>query len=263
MKSVSVALSGSGFRFPTHVGALQAILDTGYTITEIAGTSGGAIVAGHYSLGFTPKQMLEISHNTPFQSFIKVDLLSLVENESLNDGSDLLKWLTANLGDSTFSDTIIPVNIISTDLNQQAAFVFNKVNTPALSVAYACRASASLPFIFKPIELNNMYLVDGGVCDDLPLNYLDKQALKFSIELSESSTPLSGKVSVITLLERVMDTFVSANSDDQLVNALNCIPVRINTPPGMTLDTSMTSAQIDELYQLGYDTTTKVISLLL
>lgn len=51
MKPIRVALSGSGFRLGAHIGALQAIEDAGYTVIELAGTSGGSIVASLYASG--------------------------------------------------------------------------------------------------------------------------------------------------------------------------------------------------------------------
>ena len=50
-KPIRVALSGSGFKFPAHVGALHAIRDAGYEVIEIAGTSGGSIVASLAAVG--------------------------------------------------------------------------------------------------------------------------------------------------------------------------------------------------------------------
>ena len=44
MTSYSVALSGSGFLFPVHCGALEALSTLG-TIDEVVGTSGGSLVS--------------------------------------------------------------------------------------------------------------------------------------------------------------------------------------------------------------------------
>ena len=259
-KQVSVAFSGSGFRFPAHIGALQAILDGGFTVNDVAGTSGGSIVAAMYAKGFAPAKMLEIAHSTPFQSFIQLDLAALLLKNSINSGSELLKWLQKYLGDATtFKDLTMPLTVVSTDLNKYDSFVFHKSITPDANVALACRSSASLPFIFEPVILDDKYLVDGGVSDDLPVNYLDPANMKFAIELFESSTPLKGKVNLITLLGRVLDTFISVGNGYQISESMNVVPVKVTTPPGLSLDTNMTDDQIDELYTLGLEATTAII----
>ena len=260
-KQVSVALSGSGFRFACHVGALQAIIDGGFQVIEIAGTSGGAIISAMFAKGITPASMLEITHATPFQKFIDLDLETLLLKNAINSGGDLLTWLNKYIGETTtFKDLTMPLIIIATDLNKYDSFVFHQTTTPDASVALACRSSASIPFVFEPVQYNGSFLVDGGVSDDLPLNYLESSNMKFAIELFENGTPLSGKVSILTLLTRVLDTFMSVGNGYQIQDSMNVVPIKINTPPGLSLDTSMTDEQINQLYKLGYEATSVIIS---
>ena len=260
-KQVSVALSGSGFRFTAHIGALQAIVDAGFQITDIAGTSGGSIVAAMFAKGVTPSRMLEISHTTPFQRFIELDLECLLLKNAINSGNDLLNWLNFNLGETlTFKDITMPLSIIATDLNCYNSCVFHRSTTPDASVALACRSSASIPFIFEPIQMDGKFLVDGGLSDDLPVNYLEPINMKFAVELFENALPLQGKVSVITLLNRILDTFLSLNNGYQLNEAMNVVPIKVTTPYGLSLDTNMTDDQIDLLYNLGKEATSIIIS---
>ncbi len=55
--------------------------------------------------------------------------------------------------------------------------IFNEELTPNVEIALACRASASIPIIFEPIQINvNGELrsfVDGGMYDNLPTEYFD------------------------------------------------------------------------------------------
>lgn len=259
-KEVSVALSGSGFRFPTHIGSLQAIIDGGFTVVDIAGTSGGSIVAAMFAKGMSPARMLEVAHATPFQKFIELDLETLLLKNAINSGGDLLAWLNKYLGTTTFKDLTLPLTIIATDLNKYDSYVFHKSTTPDASVALACRSSASIPFVFEPIQFDGNFLVDGGVSDDLPVNYLEPANLKFAVELFENSAPLKGKVSILTLLTRVLDTFMSVGNGYQIQESMNVIPIKITTPPGLSLDTNMTDDQIDQLYNLGRESTSIIIS---
>ena len=41
---------------------------------------------------------------------------------------------------------------------------------------------------------------------------------------------------------------------------MNVVPVKVTTPPGLSLDTNMTEEQIDQLYHLGYEATKIIIS---
>lgn len=259
-RQVSVAFSGSGFRFPAHIGALQAIIDSGFVVGDVAGTSGGSIVAALFAKGYSPSKMLEIAHTTPFQNFIQLDLSTLLLKNAVNSGEELLKWLEKYLGNTTFKELALPLTVIATDLNKYESYVFHQETTPDASVALACRSSSSLPFVFEPIIIEDKYLVDGGVSDDLPVNYLEPANMKFAIELFENSAALKGKVSLLTLLGRVLDTFISIGNGYQINETMNVVPIKITTPPGLTLDTNMTAEQIDQLYTLGREATSIIIS---
>lgn len=55
--------------------------------------------------------------------------------------------------------------------------IFNKDLTPNIEIALACRASASIPVILEPVEIEingkKEKFVDGGFYDNLPMDYFD------------------------------------------------------------------------------------------
>ena len=51
MKPIRLAFSGSGYLAGIHAGAACAVLDYGYDIVEVAGTSGGSICAAAVAVG--------------------------------------------------------------------------------------------------------------------------------------------------------------------------------------------------------------------
>lgn len=55
--------------------------------------------------------------------------------------------------------------------------IFNSTLTPNVEIALACRASASIPVLFEPVEIEidgkKHKFVDGGVYDNLPTDYFD------------------------------------------------------------------------------------------
>jgi len=50
-KRVALALSGGGARGIAHIGVIEVLLERGYEIHSIAGTSMGSVVGGIYALG--------------------------------------------------------------------------------------------------------------------------------------------------------------------------------------------------------------------
>ena len=69
-RPIQVALSGSGFLLPVHVGALQAIEDAGYAISALSGTSGGAIVAAIYAVQQDAQKLADLVLATDWRPFM-------------------------------------------------------------------------------------------------------------------------------------------------------------------------------------------------
>jgi hypothetical protein len=70
-RPIQVALSGSGFLLPVHVGALQAIEGAGYAISALSGTSGGAIVAAIYAVQQDAQKLADLVLATDWRPFTR------------------------------------------------------------------------------------------------------------------------------------------------------------------------------------------------
>ncbi len=53
----------------------------------------------------------------------------------------------------------------------QAVYLKNDTTEHKAHMIQAIRASASMPFLSKPVSIENMRLIDGGIADSIPLEY--------------------------------------------------------------------------------------------
>nr|WP_253307613.1 patatin-like phospholipase family protein [Rickettsia endosymbiont of Ceutorhynchus assimilis] len=60
--------------------------------------------------------------------------------------------------------------------------IFNSFDTPNVEIALACRASASIPLVFEPVEIDDKLYVDGGYRDNIPTKYFSGNEPKFDIK---------------------------------------------------------------------------------
>jgi predicted acylesterase/phospholipase RssA len=60
--------------------------------------------------------------------------------------------------------------------------IFSAATTPDVEIALACRASASIPVVFKPVTINGHKYVDGGYRDNIPRKYFGNQSPEQGIE---------------------------------------------------------------------------------
>lgn len=200
--SCLAVFQGGGCRGAAHAGAYQAAADRGVRFSRVAGTSAGSIVAALIGAGGTPEQVLAEVAGLDFMKFmVKPDLPDykaskvdrfikgpflkmagqpVVANVLTMGGqyssSYIEQWMNQRLRHLLrHSDDIIrfkhlkiPTYVIATDLEGVRARVWSKESTPEDSIAFAVRASCSIPGFFQPVAQGTNRFVDGGVLSNLP-----------------------------------------------------------------------------------------------
>jgi NTE family protein len=70
-----------------------------------------------------------------------------------------------------------PLKIVASGLRDRRPLIFSNAGGDELggSVLDAVRASMSYPFAFEPVRVNDHYLVDGGLCSNLPVFLFDNE----------------------------------------------------------------------------------------
>ncbi|KTD53725.1 putative esterase with patatin domain protein [Legionella santicrucis] len=137
----------------------------------------------------------------PLEDFIRENIISSVkkniasiekiEEIAASDQTlqELLAKLKTKLPTITFGDLALlnhhfpnkfkKLNMPAVEFPNGTIQVFNSTLTPDVEIALACRASASIPIILKPVTIiiNGVekQFVDGGLYDNLPTDYFDLQ----------------------------------------------------------------------------------------
>lgn len=155
---IGVALSGGGARGIAHLGVLKALNEEGIFPNIISGTSAGSIVGALYCAGYTPEESLKIVQKTSvlsvfrpsfsWKGFLKIDKLADILQKHLPE---------------TFEDLNLPLVVAASEINEGKTAYFKSGNLikPIL-------ASASIPVLFKPMEIDGKNYVDGGILNNLP-----------------------------------------------------------------------------------------------
>lgn len=259
MKRVRLALSGAGFRIPGHVGALKAITEAGYLIPEIVGTSAGSIIAALYATGMTIAEMEHLALTQDWSSMLTCDPISGWLHNGWCGGDNLFNWIADQTNDATFSDISIDLKIVAADLVTEKQVIFSRATSPRMAIAEACRCSASIPFVYAPVCISGMILVDGGVCDNMAADLLTVDDIpRIGIYLTSDDAALApGKYSIATLAGRVIDLMLASNELAHIGDATltGAKIVRIPTGFAPTLNTNMPTAMRQRLIDAGYSGT--------
>ncbi len=157
---VALVLGAGSARGLAHIGVLQVLEENHIPFDFIVGSSMGAMIGGIYGCGTDIKMLGKVFEHIEMGRFFefKVPHMGLINGTKINE---FLKLMTKN---STFNDLSLPVYIVATDLYTGASVVLREG-----IVAEAIRASISIPGIFRPVQKDDMLLVDGAVTERVPV----------------------------------------------------------------------------------------------
>lgn len=160
---LGVALSGGGARGFAHVGALMAIEEAGLKPDIIAGVSAGSVVAVLYASGIPLDKMTELFDNKGLSDFVNI---------SMGDGGlmkidkfkKFIMQAISRAGNyKNIEDLPLTTYIGATDLDNGCPVAFDSG-----PIGERMAASCSIPIIFKPVKIDGVSYVDGGVLRNHP-----------------------------------------------------------------------------------------------
>ncbi|KUH69898.1 esterase [Mycolicibacterium novocastrense] len=161
-KRVALALGSGGARGYAHIGVIEELLDRGYEIVGVAGSSMGALVGGLYAAG----KLDEFSDWA--KSLTQGAVLRLLDPSITAAGvlraTKILDAVRDILGEARIEDLPIPYTAVSTDLIAGKSVWLQRGPVDA-----AIRASIAIPGVIAPHVLDGRLLADGGILEPLPM----------------------------------------------------------------------------------------------
>jgi NTE family protein len=167
MPKTALVLSGGGARGIAHIGVIEELMQQGYEITSIAGTSMGSMVGGVYALGKMEEFRKWICSLDKRKVFSLVDFT--LSKQGLIKGDRVLKKMRDFIPDTNIEELPIPYVAVAVDLIHKKEVVFRKG-----SLYHAIRASIAIPSVLTPVKGEHSLLVDGGVMNNLPINHVHR-----------------------------------------------------------------------------------------
>lgn len=167
-----------------HIGVLKVLDQYKIPIDFIAGTSAGAIVGAAYAAGMEVRLLEEIAQRVRWGRILKVAFF----RPGIASEKSIEEFLIKYIGDKDFSELKIPLAVVATEIKTGERVIINKGR-----VAKAVAASASFPGLFAPEEIDQHFLTDGGVSDNLPVDVARKMGANYVMAVDViPSRPLRG-----------------------------------------------------------------------
>ena len=167
-KNVALVLSSGGARGLSEIGVIEALEKNGFNITSISGSSIGSMIGGIYAMGKLSEyiQWVKTFDRKAIWGFVDLSF----KNQGLLKGERVLEKMKSIIPDMNIEEMNIPFVAIATDILNEKAVVFEKG-----SYYEAIRASIAIPAVFTPVKYNDTFLVDGGVLNPVPIEYVSRK----------------------------------------------------------------------------------------
>lgn len=181
---VALVLGAGGARGLAHIHALKAFDDLGVAPVVVAGTSIGSIIGAAYCAGMTGAEieqyvierfndrtrLITEAFKVRPDSFSKFLSDGGVRLGELNLENILTVFLPPELP-ATFDDLKIPLMTVATDYYAGMETLFTDGE-----LRKAIAASAAIPAVFLPVQLDGRYYMDGSSTNPCPVNVVQGRA---------------------------------------------------------------------------------------
>ena len=243
-----LANSGAGTLGALEVGAMSAL----WTVVRpgaLVDTSAGSIVGGLIALGRSPSSLYDIVISADYARLIPMRPWLAPFRGYLASNRNVIAWLKEITDNQLMSDCQIPFTAITSDLNTGKARTWDSWLLPDMPVWEAILCSMSIPQGYPAWQ--GRY-VDGGLTDNLGINYLPGRHKRLGLKVTEHTriVPVRGLVQQV---EREVGMMLGASEQDMVLLAkASGIPI-VRLPAGNLgfLDAGMSRAQKISLYAAG------------
>lgn len=194
-----LVLAGGGIRVVSYVGVLEALEERNLLkyIREFCGVSAGALSALMLALGYSVDFIRRFVLKYDFTNVRSIDpdhVLEFLDEYGIDTGENLQRLVrvllkhkglspAATFQDLADSGRCKSLRVWAADIQFQVPVEFSVTTTPTVSIVTAVHASMAVPLYFKPVihPLTETMLVDGGIFENYPMDYLTEEEAKDSL----------------------------------------------------------------------------------
>src|SRR5215469_2857784 len=154
-----------------------------------------------------------------------------------------------------------PLKFVASDLGGRQPAIYSsaggyELNGPVLE---AVRASMSYPFIFTPVRVADRFVVDGGLCSNLPVFVFDDERRQnrrplLAFDLVAAPPKRAGEYNLGHFCTDMLDTALEAGDylRGRADASSNVFHIKIQVPEGInTLDFDLTPDKLESLFTQG------------
>ncbi len=169
---VALVLAGGGTRGAVQIGMLQVLAEHGFVPDRIYGTSVGAVNGAGFAADPTPQGVERMARiwtaldreDVYPQGRLHGPWMYFQQRDAVYSNSGLRRIVEEGVSFERLEEATVPFEVVATSLldGRERWFTYG----PAVE---AILASAALPAIFPPVEIEGERYIDGGVVNNVPI----------------------------------------------------------------------------------------------
>lgn len=278
---LGIALSGGGIRGIAHAGVLQALEENGIKPDIIGGTSCGSLIAGLYSIGYSPYHILILAKRYA-KTIVKanaIPILSGIESvvfkrknilSGFNTGEKLEEmgnYIAKRRDIINIKDIKMPIVIPTVDIISGKECVFtnyipndkneNKDYIDDITIGKAIRASSSFPAYFSPCRHKDYAFMDGGILNNVPVDDVKRQGADFVISVKFHADDVDENSNIMNVVMKSVDIMGCKISEENL--RMSDFVIDVYTDKVGLVDYE----KLDKCFKFGYEAGMKCVEKLI
>ena len=206
-KNKGLVLEGGGFRGIYTCGVIDVFMENHIDFDQVVGVSAGAA----FGCNIKSRQIgRALRYNKRFcrdprysglKSFIKTGDLY---NKEFAYG--IVPTILDPFDTKTFKENPLRFTLVCTDIHTGKPIYHEIENGDATDIEWI-RASASIPIVSKPVKLDGYELLDGGVSDSIPVDWMLERSSKTVVVLTRDKSYRKKPMNYINLLKKAFKEY--------------------------------------------------------
>ena len=206
-KNKGLVLEGGGFRGMYTCGVIDVFMENHIDFDQVVGVSAGAA----FGCNIKSRQIgRALRYNKRFcrdprysglKSFIKTGDLY---NKEFAYG--IVPTILDPFDTKTFKENPIRFTLVCTDIHTGKPIYHEIENGDATDIEWI-RASASIPIVSKPVKLDGYELLEGGVSDSIPVDWMLERSSKTVVVLTRDKSYRKKPMKYINLLKKAFKEY--------------------------------------------------------
>lgn len=206
-KNKGLVLEGGGFRGMYTCGVIDVFMENHIDFDQVVGVSAGAAFGCNIksrqigrALRYN-KRFCKDPRYSGLKSFIKSGDLY---NKEFAYG--IVPTILDPFDTKTFKENPLRFTLVCTDIHTGKPIYHEIENGDATDIEWI-RASASIPIVSKPVKLDGYELLDGGVSDSIPVDWMLERSSKTVVVLTRDKSYRKKPMKYINLLKKAFKEY--------------------------------------------------------